>query len=89
MTLNHILERWYAICCMQIIPKIPNYDIPSAYKLDGRYGEFIQYIGVVISSKSQDYLQSFDNLVYSVLEGKNWKQKDLETATGMNRQYNK
>lgn len=64
---------------MQIIPKIPNYDLSSSYKNDEGYVEFIQYIGVVISSQSL-YSEPFYNLVAEVYESKKWKQQDLVRA---------
>ena len=76
------------ICYIQIIAKIRKFDTASSY-LDGAgYAEFIKFIGENISLCPL-YLNSFDYLVYEVLDGKNMKQKDLMAKLQYNRQKGK
>lgn len=73
------------ICYIQIIAKIRKFDTASSY-LDGAgYAEFIKFIGENISLCPL-YLNSFDYLVYEVLDGKKMKQKDLMAKLQYNRQ---
>lgn len=73
------------ICYIQIIAKIRKFDTASSY-LDGAgYAEFIKFIGENISLCPL-YLNSFDYLVYEILDGKKMKQKDLMAICSYNRQ---